>query len=55
MEINLSGGTLPANGPNFITSDCGSVTATPEPASVVLMATGLFGVFGVARRRRRQS
>ena len=26
--------------------------ATPEPASMVLLATGLLGVFGVARRKR---
>jgi hypothetical protein len=29
-----------------------AVVASPEPASMVLMATGLIGVIGVARRRR---
>jgi hypothetical protein len=34
------------------TSLAGDVTATPEPASIVLLATGLVGVFGAVRRKR---
>jgi len=42
-----------ANGYGTTTVAGGAITATPEPASVVLLATGLLGVGGFGYRKRR--
>jgi len=42
------------NGVSFGLDYSGEVTTTPEPGSLALLASGLFGIAGLARRRMRQ-
>jgi len=46
------GGAANQIGYDNVTFGSTNAVTTPEPASVALLATGLVGVFGVARRRR---
>lgn len=41
-------------GRTCVLGECGEVTVTPEPLTVLLLGTGLAGIAGVAHRRRRR-
>jgi hypothetical protein len=57
MSASAGNGQLVAAGGNetffIFNSNTTPVSVTPEPSSVALVATGLFGVVGAIRRRRR--
>jgi hypothetical protein len=52
-DVSLTPGTSPVALTGYI--EVSSVTATPEPATLALMGTGMLGIIGVGFRRRQQA
>jgi hypothetical protein len=50
---NVGGDWSTCNYDAYITSEAGVASLTPEPASFVLLGTGVVGLGGIVRRRRR--
>ena len=52
LDIAYAGSSSPAVATaNFTYNQPATTTATPEPSTLALLGTGLFGIFGVARRQ----
>jgi microcystin-dependent protein len=56
-QVQLGNGATASTGLTQIDDQIGAnvVVASPEPAEMTLVATGLLGIFGVVRRKRQAS